>query len=345
MVVALWRREDALWRKTMVEKFGETFTDWETLQPKGSKGGSLWFNIYKELEDFNKSIRFKIGADKETRFWEDSWLGEGRLYDIFPLAYEASRTKEFVVASMYDVREDGVRWKFMSRQRYSQTISSEVLSISNLFSFISIQEGVMDTRIWVGSDHGQYTVNDGIKVNDDQGGPDYPSNIFWSNEYPHKINFFIWILSHDRVMTADKLLRRGMDVSSACHFCEEDDESSMHLFYGCWRMRRIWDYFVEGCQFGWSYDPNVITSMKTWKFNWGDERLGRIWNNIRVAIWWCIWKERNVRTFENKKKTLASLIRDIKLQAFFWAESNTKMLGLTANMVISLWDSLYRLPS
>ncbi|XP_026444566.1 uncharacterized protein LOC113344892 [Papaver somniferum] len=102
--------KDALWRKIMVEKFSETFTGWETLKPKGPKGCSLWFKIYKELEDFNKSIRFKIGAGKETRFWEDAWLGEGRLYDMFPLAYEALRTKEFVVASMYEVREGGVRW-------------------------------------------------------------------------------------------------------------------------------------------------------------------------------------------------------------------------------------------
>ncbi|XP_026434772.1 uncharacterized protein LOC113332450 [Papaver somniferum] len=286
-----WRfgvEKEAFWRKIIVEKFGETFTGWESLQPKRSKGGSLWFNIYKDLEDFNKNIRFKIGAGKETRFWKDSWLCERRLCDMFPFAYEDSRTKEFMVASMYEVREDGARWEFMSRQRHSQTITSEVLSISNLLSFISIQEGVTDTRIWVGSDHGQYTVKDGSKENDDQGEPYYPINVVWSNEYPHKINFFLWLLSHDRVMKADKLLRRGMDVSSGCRFCEEDDESSSHLFYDCWRTRRIWDYFVEGCHFGWSYDPNIIVSIKNLKFNWGDERLSRIWNTIPVAIWWCI---------------------------------------------------------
>ncbi|XP_026410135.1 spindle pole body component 110-like [Papaver somniferum] len=169
MVQRFGVEKDVLWRKIIVEKIGETFTGRETVQPKGPKGGSLWTNIYKELKDFNKGIRFKIGTGKKTRFWEDSWLGEGRLCDMFPLAYEASRTKEFVVASMYEVGEDCLSWGFMSRQRYSHTISREVTTMSNLLSSISIQEGVLDSRVWVGSIHGHYMVKDGIRRDGDQG--------------------------------------------------------------------------------------------------------------------------------------------------------------------------------
>ncbi|XP_026460037.1 uncharacterized protein LOC113360789 [Papaver somniferum] len=247
-----------------------------------------------------------------------------------------------MVASMYEVGGDCLRWGFMPRQRYSQPISIEVTTISNLLSSNSIQEGVLDSRVWVGNVHGKYTVKDGIRSDEDEGEPNFPIDVVWSREYPYKINFFLWLLSHDRIMTADNLLRRGMNVSSLCCFCDEDDETSSHLFYECWRTRRIWDYFVEGCRFEWTYNSNVTINVKSWKFNWCDERLSQIWNNIPVAIWWCIWRERNARVFDNKKKTLVTLIRNVKLQAFFWAESNTKMLGLMANMVIALWDSLFR---
>lgn len=33
---------------------------------------------------FDKSIKWKIGDDNITRFWEDSWVGEDSFQNIFP---------------------------------------------------------------------------------------------------------------------------------------------------------------------------------------------------------------------------------------------------------------------
>ncbi|XP_026451689.1 uncharacterized protein LOC113352021 [Papaver somniferum] len=272
MVVEIRNRKGCFLEENNCGKIGEISTGWETLRPKGPKGCSLWHNIYNELEYFNKHVRFKVRAGKENRFWEDLWIGDGVFCNKFPLVYEASRTKGCVVARLYESSSDGIKWKFMSRERYFQAILREVASIKSSLESVNIQEGGIDSRLWMIEDNNKldaYSEKNGVISLSETDAMDFPSEIIWSRLYPYKFNFFLWLLCHEKLMTADKLVRRGMDVDRTCSFCEEEDETSSHLFCECWRIKRIWTYFVEGCDFRWRYNDHIATTIQTWSHDWG----------------------------------------------------------------------------
>lgn len=42
----------------------------------------------------------------------------------------------------------------------------------------------------------------------------------------------------------------------------------------------------------------VSTTIKAWSYDWGDERLYRIWNNLPIAI----WKKRYSKIFNQKRE-------------------------------------------
>ena len=127
------------------------------------------------------------------------------------------------MATLYEISSNGIKWKFMSRSRYSQAIMREITFINSLLEVVNIQEGVMDSRLWMVDRNNTvdtYTVKSGFDSLCDQGDISFPSEIIWGRHYPYKVNFFLWLLYRERLMTTDKLIRRGMGVDRVCRFCE-----------------------------------------------------------------------------------------------------------------------------
>jgi hypothetical protein len=57
--------------------------------------------------------------------------------------------------------------------------------------------------------------------------------------YPLDYIFFLWLLTNNKVLTRDNLLKRRELNDVSCLFCTEN-ESVNHLFFGCCVAKVLW---------------------------------------------------------------------------------------------------------
>lgn len=65
-------------------------------------------------------------------------------------------------------------------------------------------------------------------------------NLIWRVKVPLKINNFMWKLIHDCLPTLLILKNRGISTFNTCPLCNEEDESTTHLFLLCSFSRAYW---------------------------------------------------------------------------------------------------------
>ncbi|KAJ9700573.1 hypothetical protein PVL29_006060 [Vitis rotundifolia] len=99
----LWRfslERESFWRKVIVGKFGEEEGGWTTREVRESYGMCLWKNIRKGWEEFFLRTSIRIGNGSRTRFWWDTWVGDSKLKDLYPLLFRNAIHNSAVVADL-----------------------------------------------------------------------------------------------------------------------------------------------------------------------------------------------------------------------------------------------------
>jgi hypothetical protein len=101
-----------------------------------------------------------------------------------------------------------------------------------------------DTRCWGSS---KYSVKQGYSslLTYIPGPP--PSNIWsfvWYGPSLPKINTFIWVMVHKKILTAENLQKRGIVGPSRCALCMDFEEPIQHLFFECPLSIQIWDLMI-----------------------------------------------------------------------------------------------------
>ena len=62
----------------------------------------------------------------------------------------------------------------------------------------------------------------------------------WSIKVPPKIHFFLWLLTHNKLLTRDNLSKRQHLDDASCIFCSEP-ETSTHVFFECVVAKVVWE--------------------------------------------------------------------------------------------------------
>lgn len=67
-----------------------------------------------------------------------------------------------------------------------------------------------------------------------------PWQVIWQLQSWPKIDMFVWMLCHGRILTFDHLQKLGYNRPSICLLCSNSEESAVHLFLGCSYAKQIW---------------------------------------------------------------------------------------------------------
>ena len=125
--------------------------------------------------------------------------------------------------------------------------------------------------------------------------------VIWKVRTPHKVNLFVWKLMHDCLPTFLALKNRGICHHSTCPFCNEEEESSSHLFLHCTFTRACWHGSTLAIH---TSDFNNI-SVQAWLKNiilrleqLDQERMEYLCSIFTLL--WTIWKHRNMVTHDGK---------------------------------------------
>lgn len=71
----------------------------------------------------------------------------------------------------------------------------------------------------------------------------YVSSI-WKLAIPPRVQFFLWLLSHNKLLTRDNLAKRRNVSDPSCLFCA-NKESIPHLFFECCVAGNVWSLVSE----------------------------------------------------------------------------------------------------
>lgn len=139
-------------------------------------------------------------------------------------------------------------WKpDLIRSLYPYTISVEILKTP--ISKVSVGQ---DKLLWKHSKSGKYQVKKAYNLllvdhnslslahTNTLSIPTMDWMLIWKVKVPQKVCLFIWKLLQDCIPTFNTLRSRGIPTSCCCPFCDNDNESTSHLFLYCPFARAIW---------------------------------------------------------------------------------------------------------
>ena len=114
----------------------------------------------------------------------------------------------------------------------------------------------------------------------------------WSIKTPPRVQVFLWLLSHNKLMTKDNLAKRGIEKAPECVYCYEK-ESITHLFFECVVAKQIWVEISEF--FGVELGSNYLLIARFWP---ADKKHIAL-NSVCACVLWAMWKNRNSHVFNN----------------------------------------------
>jgi hypothetical protein len=140
-----------------------------------------------------------------VRFWEVIWVGNSSLaiqfWDIYSIVNEQNKT----LAELWD----GVNLKCTFRRCVDSRVFQlwkEVVSIASTI----VLTGEDDALVWQYQSSGLYSSQSLYKIINFRGVVPIYLPAMWKLTIPHRVPFFLWLVSKNKLLTRDNLEKRGL---------------------------------------------------------------------------------------------------------------------------------------
>lgn len=162
----------------------------------------------------------------------------------------------------------------------------------------------MQGALWVSdlANGGQYTVKNMRHAIDNFISITPLGPFHWNKVVPLKVTCFAWRGKLDRIPSAVNLHRRGINsMDKNCNYCGVMEETTDHLLCGCPATCSIMDWVFRWGGVQHSIFP-CVSEVLDFVYSWGTYlKRRRILISICYDMFWCIWRARNEKVFNNIK--------------------------------------------
>ncbi|XP_022014457.1 uncharacterized protein LOC110913948 [Helianthus annuus] len=139
-----------------------------------------------------------------------------------------------------------VQWSW-KREPGSDVELREMQELMEIIRYVSLNKCINDWR-WEGDTTGCFTVaavRRWLVENNAEGGDIV---LDWYKWIPDKCNIFMWRALLDRLPTKTTLSRTDIHMENTlCAFCEDGEETVVHVFTGCGFSMGVWDAILRWC--------------------------------------------------------------------------------------------------
>ena len=277
---------NALWRKAICCKFGESIGGWHTRELRGGYGTSLWKEIRKEWLGFFQNAVFALGDGRRINFWSDVWCGVETLCNCFPSLFILATNKEAKVVDIWDRREGAGCWSptfLRSLNDWELEEMTRFLHTLHDQNFHPMGEDKLTLKNV--KDKG-FSVKSMYKGFDVSPALDFPHRLVWNPVVPQKIGVFAWEAAWGKVLTLDQLKRRGMTFSNRCFMYEEEEETINHLLIHCKIANMLWDLFLSIVGISWVFPQSVLHTLLDWQGAAMGKKRKKIWLAAPLYLFW-----------------------------------------------------------
>jgi hypothetical protein len=280
---------------------------------------SLWKSIRHGWGDFVRFVRFEAGNGSRIRFWYDVWCGEVALQERYPDLFRLARNKEALVTHYMQVRNDSTHWCLDFIRPIQDWEMESLSSFLDLLYTIKVKLNSDDTMCWQPALQQGFKVSSYYRVLSSRDDISFPWKSIWKPKVPSRVAFFVWVASLGKILTADNLRNRNIILVSWCCLCKADGETVDHLLLHCSFSRELWNMILALFGVQWVMPCTVLDLLACWQGSFGKHRHVELWRCIPHCLMWCIWRERNMRSFEGVEQTLLSLKNNFLKTLFEWA--------------------------
>jgi hypothetical protein len=179
----------------------------------------------------NGSFIIKDGTN--TRFWDDSWIGDKPLKDTYPSLYHIARDKHVTVSKVLSSTPLNISFR---RSLVDNNLSHWLHLVAWVSNVVVVDD--KDYFKWRLTKSGVFTVQS-LYLHDIDTHPPFQHRKIWKWKIPLKIKIFLWFLQKGVVLTKDNLAKKNWKGSQQCVCCNFN-ETIQHLFLDCPSAKMIW---------------------------------------------------------------------------------------------------------
>ena len=296
-----WRlmsNTDSLWASVLRCKYRVgTVQDSSWVVPK-STWSSTWRSIGVGLREVvANGVGWVPGDGRTIRFWSDRWLLREPLVGqaLLPVAARdvGKRLEEYWTLG------DG--WDMTTLSQY---LPQHILQ--RLHAIVIKGIPCMGDRVsWQGTADGEFSVWSAYAmITQEVSERPCMEKFFkrvWRVVAPERVRVFLWLVTHQFIMTDMERKRRHMGENSVCQVCNGAEESIIHVLRDCPAMEGIWLRLVplkeRHAFFGMTLLEWLFANLKS-ESKYGCE----IWATLfSMSVWWA-WKWRCGNVFGERGK-------------------------------------------
>ncbi|WJZ84180.1 hypothetical protein VitviT2T_003796 [Vitis vinifera] len=295
----IWRfacEKENLWRHVLVAKYGQEGFGWMTKKTNGTFGVGVWKEIMKEKDWCWENMAFRMGNGTRIRFWNDLWCGCTVLSQRFPHLYGMAAHRNGTVEDMWDQNVGQGDWDIRFVRGFNDW---ELDLVGNLLHTLRGFNPTLDEDavFWKGGKNGKFKVREAYNLVVNSGASNFPKNNIWVDKVQTKILFFAWEATWGKVLTLDRLQRRGWHLPNRCFLCGCEEETVNHILIHCIVARVLWDMICALVGIKWVFPETVKEVLLSWRGPFVGKKRKKIWKSIPLYIFWTLWKERNRLAF------------------------------------------------
>jgi len=184
------------------------------------------------------SFSFVVGDETSISFWHNQWNEDGILKDLFPSLYVLAQDREASVADYQVLGTGSTVWRpIFVRDSFDD--DDTLVSFFSKLSETNPDGNISDKVRWKLESKGCFTVKSfylkllSLDSREAMSAKSFPYHIIWRTWAPVKVSFFVWEVSHGKILTSDNLHRRGFTLANRCFLCKDDSETVDHLLLHC----------------------------------------------------------------------------------------------------------------
>jgi hypothetical protein len=279
-----------LWCKVLLSKYGRN-NDVSSSCSSQPYDSPLWKALSKVWHNFQRHVVRQIGDGRNTKFWLDKWVPHN--VELLP---SASSDHIDTTLSVRDVLNQDGYWdvRFLS-ENLSNDIVSQVIALP-----APTDTDGPDTLGWAGTNTHQFTVQSAYTLQHAIAMPlvaEGDWKTLWGWKGPHRIQTFMWLAAHERILTNARRSKWGVGISPTCSSCMREDETTLHVLRDCVHATRVWIRLVPS-----NYITNFFSfDCREWIFNnlnkKGMSASKDGWQTIFMTTCWLLWTWRNKTIF------------------------------------------------
>ncbi|KAF6135944.1 hypothetical protein GIB67_006836 [Kingdonia uniflora] len=129
-------KNDGSWKIVIISRFGVKEFGWSSREVVESFGCGVWRGVMKISEIFGKKGRIKVGVGSRVRFWEDRWLLDSSVKELYPLLFCLSDNHECSGQEVMILDHTRISWNLGFHQNLNDWEMNIIISLlEKLISF------------------------------------------------------------------------------------------------------------------------------------------------------------------------------------------------------------------